>query len=1056
MPFKDKTHFNQYVHGTHGGDFEAAYEQFATSDLAPRCCADDFQPLLFYEDGEAIPDDSRAKPHPDLDFMQSNPIFQALHEEIRESVGDNAAYWAARSRERFPQATVRNSETWLEHQQADSADRCPPAQEPIELSTLNVYQKFAYDVILEHDTRWRTDPLNTAPLSALIHGTAGSGKTYLIRALEDEFDERCLIMAPTGVAADNIGGRTYHSIFPLPRKPKEGGDIKPGPQRMKSFRERLQCVTHLIFDEMSMIGRCSLGVIDELLRQANRKQYDVPFGGVNIILVGDHGQLAPVKDCRSYDISGLRLAGTKDKVGEWLASAPTWDRRGVEAYERLYKHNFVFFLDRIERARSASANAEEQARLEHFRSMQLRARDGELTQEDVAYIEQEMALTPERRAEFLDPTVYQLVTTRAMRDEKNAATLQRMIAEGKPGIIIKAVNTSTEVATASEDEMKLLNELCLCIGARVMINTNLCVALGLVNGLVGAVEDIICDDNGRPVSVLLRVPRKVGDASSGFSGDSFLAEHEAPSRFDPELEALIAIPRIKLELHNQSEHARIQFPLMLAWAVTIHKAQGLTLKRVTVDIGEDETHCGSTFTALTRVRDPKHLVFYPTPSAVRLTEKIATKPMLYSRRVHERQLRLNARRTARLFSGHASIMPPADILCYEAGAQLKRPRKMPSSGRDKKQKKTATMLNFGTANCGKSSSSAAGTSGMGANSGNRTEFQRNRDELAELGLSTQLRRAKRGDNLPQWVNDAFGSTGLLEATIVDFLQPPNGSVAAQQMQRYLQYIGFDVNYVAGPAAQTGASCGIVAAHVVCRWLRELREGRDPMALSATSLQTCVAEELIVDANRELGLFPERPDQRPCARCLDTDHAALHCTKQRALASATSTCFLGVPHVARLLHHGGCRLDETHLYQITSYDTTIATLGRELHALATRAEGMTGPAFQEGHGFFIANSEYSASRGYHWFAVFWKARAEPHARGFTSPGAAENRPGPTDSDDDEVLAFLDQIEAEHAEDVGRGDEPYPDDELGDEFAYELDDDAQCDLLDEEMSLAFPDD
>ena len=73
MPFKDKEHFNAYVHGTHQGDFEAAYEAYVkTSGTAPQCCEDDFRETVFYNDGEEVPeDDMRAKLHPDLDFLQA-------------------------------------------------------------------------------------------------------------------------------------------------------------------------------------------------------------------------------------------------------------------------------------------------------------------------------------------------------------------------------------------------------------------------------------------------------------------------------------------------------------------------------------------------------------------------------------------------------------------------------------------------------------------------------------------------------------------------------------------------------------------------------------------------------------------------------------------------------------------------------------------------------------------------------------------------------------------------------------------------------------------------
>eukprot|EP00965_Chrysotila_dentata_P049441 1639098-Pleurochrysis_carterae.AAC.1 len=99
-------------------------------------------------------------------------------------------------------------------------------------------------------------------------------------------------MAPTSVAADNIAGYTIHSQMPIAQRNPDTAKLGPQGESLKILQLRFKGVTHVIFDEISMIGRRMLGHIDGLLRIATQVS-DSRFGGLNIILFGDHGQLPP-------------------------------------------------------------------------------------------------------------------------------------------------------------------------------------------------------------------------------------------------------------------------------------------------------------------------------------------------------------------------------------------------------------------------------------------------------------------------------------------------------------------------------------------------------------------------------------------------------------------------------------------------------------------------------------------------------------------------------------------------------------------------------------------
>lgn len=117
-----------------------------------------------------------------------------------------------------------------------------------------------------------------------------------------------MLLAPTGVAADNIGGRTYQQLLPVDSDNK-GTDIRPkkGGERYKRLVRDWKGVTHLILDEMSMLGRKCLGQVDDLLRCATGRETE-DFGGVNIIFVGVclKRAVTPSKQCclRWSDHSG--------------------------------------------------------------------------------------------------------------------------------------------------------------------------------------------------------------------------------------------------------------------------------------------------------------------------------------------------------------------------------------------------------------------------------------------------------------------------------------------------------------------------------------------------------------------------------------------------------------------------------------------------------------------------------------------------------------------------------------------------------------------------------
>ena len=205
----------------------------------------------------------------------------------------------------------------------------------VDHQTLNENQKSVFKRIETH----YSDILAGKQVEALrmiIMGTAGTGKSYLIRAIRGRLRTMAgsgskspvVVLAPTGVAAFNINGVTIHSMLSIPIiNDKKRFDIDG--ERLNQLQERLDKVQYIIIDEKSMVGRRMLALIDMRLRQAFPENKDEPFGGRSIIFFSDFGQLPPVLDLPMY---------TND------ISRDTFSNNGAASYKHFseaYKLNIV-------------------------------------------------------------------------------------------------------------------------------------------------------------------------------------------------------------------------------------------------------------------------------------------------------------------------------------------------------------------------------------------------------------------------------------------------------------------------------------------------------------------------------------------------------------------------------------------------------------------------------------------------------------------------------------------------------------------------------------------
>ncbi|CAF4317774.1 unnamed protein product, partial [Adineta steineri] len=193
-------------------------------------------------------------------------------------------------------------------------------QSIIEDYTLNREQQAAFLIITNHldGDKERHKGTNNGQLIMCIPGCGGTGKSQLIRAVTKYFliTKRMQMMrklAPTGIAAAEIGGITIHSFLGEQRNSGKPRTIKPGDTKLEN---QWRLVEYLLIDEMSMVGLTLLGKLNRILSAAKHVDPQIPFGGINVIFFGDYLQYRPVYDAPLYtDFS----QPSKTKAGQVLS-----------------------------------------------------------------------------------------------------------------------------------------------------------------------------------------------------------------------------------------------------------------------------------------------------------------------------------------------------------------------------------------------------------------------------------------------------------------------------------------------------------------------------------------------------------------------------------------------------------------------------------------------------------------------------------------------------------------------------------------------------------------
>lgn len=517
-------------------------------------------------------------------------------------------------------------------QEVRAAEEADTDVETEEEANLNKNQSFALKIITYHVT----DP-HSEQLQMFLFGVGGVGKSHVIAKAVQRIRRRSgkragihgsvLVLAPTGVAAYNIHGNTIHSALHIfPGQPFDGE--KKGP----TLQTELRGVAMVIVDEFSMIDASLLENMDVALKAAFGKPTE-PFGGVHILFCGDMYQLPPV--------SGMRLF-TKGSVGNAL-----WNniRVAVHLTEQVRQSSDPQYAAVLNDIRVGKITTQQITYLntrapKDVSSTLLTAADvpdGMLcalpTNDEVQTLnESKLQRLPDKTINCWAQHICSLQTLQNYSLDMDDADAT---ANGQPSNIptaqgrgrkktliqqqkedgIMAVHEALHKRIESKKDkqaLKLRQIVQLAIGAQVMLTINAGVNIGLVNSAIGTVYDFIYPPDIPQANIK---PYYTRSEAIAFGPElalpivlvQFNPEFYQGPSFIPGVERVVPIkPSFVAFSRDKHTYYRVQLPLALAWGVSIHKTQGLTLPQISTNLSNTFER-GMAYVALSRVRSIDNL-----------------------------------------------------------------------------------------------------------------------------------------------------------------------------------------------------------------------------------------------------------------------------------------------------------------------------------------------------------------------------------------------------------------------------------------------------------------
>lgn len=389
------------------------------------------------------------------------------------------------------------------------------------------------DFILLPEYKEAIKSIQSNPLT-FVSGPAGSGKSTFIKYIQKKV-KNSVLLAPTGIAAINIGGRTIHSVFKLPPKFITEEDIK---FLKGEIRQYLKSTNLIIIDEVSMVSSNLLDALDSILQK--NMNNDLPFGGIHILLVGDLFQLPPIV---SYE--------TQDLFNSCYASPMFFDSFVIQNLMEQNKFKAVK-LNRVLRQKDDT-----------FITILNAIRTGNKADIAVRLLNRKVKYLDKAPDGYVQITPYNEVSDRTNREKLDELTTP---VKSYFGTVHKNFNPKN---------FPVAQDLSLKVGAQIMVTKN--IDAEIVNGTIGRVLQLdnefieIKTDKDRTIRL-----ERVTWTEYGYGRDE------------------------KGNIKSEVTGTYTQFPVKLAWSMTIHKVQSASIKNLYVDMSKGAFAPGMLYVALSR------------------------------------------------------------------------------------------------------------------------------------------------------------------------------------------------------------------------------------------------------------------------------------------------------------------------------------------------------------------------------------------------------------------------------------------------------------------------
>ncbi|PHI18450.1 AAA family ATPase [Lewinellaceae bacterium SD302] len=394
-------------------------------------------------------------------------------------------------------------------------------------------------ITLSDDFNYALDRMEEGS-NLFITGRAGTGKSTLLRIFRQTTKRKCVVLAPTGVAALNVQGQTIHSFFGFPPRLLQPHDVKPNRRNYRIF----EAMEILIIDEISMVRADVMDAINIGL-QINRRNSE-PFGGVQIVFFGDLYQLPPVVSSEAE-----RLYFRETYASQYFFSADCLDDIELEMIElrQVYRQDSRYFLRLLEGIRNAT-----------------------IDMDDLEDLNQ-------RHKPDYDTSGQNYLTLAARNAKVNSINAKELDA------LVNPVHTYLAEIKGNFPERLYPTDAAIQLkeGAQVMTLRN-DTDKRYVNGTIGTITKC----KPETIMILTGEGDQEREIEVGYEEWDII-------RYNMDLSK-------PGEIGTESIGTFKQLPVRLAWAVTIHKAQGKTFDKVVIDLGSGAFESGQTYVALSRCR----------------------------------------------------------------------------------------------------------------------------------------------------------------------------------------------------------------------------------------------------------------------------------------------------------------------------------------------------------------------------------------------------------------------------------------------------------------------